>query len=180
MLAQPLPGERGSRRGWPIGSSGGQPHSLCSASRQWPPWRPTNTPTISCGRTVSQAGRPHGPAHGGRPHLREFDGDARLGTPKDTGSYAGAVAARLGHRGEAHGRGACATVWILNITMGSKGSSKIIGAAIAPSQRKAAVKESWRGTGQRRAQTPTPPSHDFRILTWSRPIMAISGWVVDL
>ena len=24
------------------------------------------------------------------------------------------------------------------------------------------------------------PSHDFRILTWSRRIMAISGWVVDL
>ena len=32
----------------------------------------------------------------------------------------------------AHGRGACATVWILNITMGSKGSSKIIGEAVAP------------------------------------------------
>ena len=43
--------------GW-IVASGGQTRSLCSASRRWQRWRPTDTPTTRCGRKVSQTGRP--------------------------------------------------------------------------------------------------------------------------
>ena len=47
--------------------------------------------------------RPYGPAGGGRPDLREFDGDARFSTPQDAGASAGEVAPRSGHRGDARG-----------------------------------------------------------------------------
>ena len=64
-------------------SSGGQRGLPCLASRRWPRSRPTNMPTTSCSPTVSRLDRSPDPAHGRRPDLREFDGDAGLRATRD-------------------------------------------------------------------------------------------------
>jgi hypothetical protein len=84
---------------------------------------------------------PHGPAHGGRADLREFNDDARLGTPQGACSCAGPVAARLGiaatlaaniARGLVHGLiGAAVAAWP---TVALVGSYELLTRAIRGSQ----------------------------------------------